>query len=265
MHKMNLPRRKGAASLTVTFLCWAFAVGIHAQVKTETRTAGGQPTTEVQVERGEVVRIDGNDLLVKMEDGSLRDFNSVPESAKVTVDGKELGIHDLKPGMKLERTITTTTTPKTVTTVQTVTGTISHVTPPNSVILRMEDGTTQKFNIPKDQKFTVNGQQTDAWGLKKGMKISATKVVEEPQTVVEHDRQVTGTMPPPPTPPAPDQPILIAMVSPVPSAPPPPVPAQAREPALPKTGSLLPFVGLLGALALASGVGLRAARLVWGA
>ena len=44
--------------------------------------------------------VDGNDLVVKMEDGTIRHFPNVPESARVTVDGKELGIHDLKPGMR---------------------------------------------------------------------------------------------------------------------------------------------------------------------
>ena len=47
--------------------------------------------------------------------------------------------------MKLQRTITTTTTPQLVTTVQTVTGTVWHVTPPNSVILRLENNTNQAF------------------------------------------------------------------------------------------------------------------------
>ena len=250
----SLRRRSGFSLLAVTALCLAFTIGLHAQVKTKTSTAAGQSTSEVQVERGEVVRVDGNALMVKMEDGSIRHFNNVPESARVTVEGKQLSIHDLKPGMKLERTITTTTTPATVTTVKTVTGTVWHVSPPNSVILRLEDGTSQKFKIPKGQKFTVNGAQTDAWGLRNGMKISATKVVEEPQTTVEQQRQVTGTMPPPPPP---DQPILIAVISPVPAHAPA---APAQEPALPKTGSSLPLVGLLGALALAIGVGLRAAR-----
>jgi len=252
-------RRKGAFSLAVSVLCLTFAVGTQAQVKTQTSTSSGQPTTEVQVERGEVVRVDGNNLFIKMEDGALRDFNNLPENAKVMVDGKEFGIHDLKPGMKLQRTITTSTTPKTVTTVQTVTGKVWQVSPPNSVILQLEDGTTQKFNIPKDQKFTVNGEKKDAWGLRKGMKISATKIVEEPQTAVEHERQVTGSMPPPPTPPAPDQPILIAMVKVPTPAPQASSPAPA-EPELPKAGSLLPLVGLVGALALAIGIGLRAAR-----
>ena len=48
------------------------------------------------------------------------------------------------------------------------------------MILTLEDGTNQQFKIPNGQKFMVNGQMTDAWGLKKGMTVSATKVVEEP-------------------------------------------------------------------------------------
>jgi Rieske Fe-S protein len=159
--------------------------------------------------------------------------------------------------MKLQRTITTTTTPKTVTTVKTVTGTVWHVTPPNSVILKLEDNTTERFTIPKGQKFMVNGQETNAWGLKQGMKISATKVVEEPETVVEHQRQLTGTMPPPPPPPPADQPILVVMMA---RATPPPAPSEPAAKELPKTGSLLPLIGLIGALALATGLGLRAVR-----
>src|ERR1700745_4094510 len=114
--------------LAVGTICLAFAINMSAQVQTETTTLpAGKASKEVQVERGEVVLVQGNDLIVKMEDGSIRHFPNVPESARVTVDGKQLGIHDLKPGMKLQRTITTTTTPKVVTTTQSVTGTVTHV------------------------------------------------------------------------------------------------------------------------------------------
>jgi hypothetical protein len=186
-----------------------------------------------------------------MEDGTLRHFSNVPESTRINVDGKELGVHDLKVGMKVQRTVTTITTPKTITTVKSVTGKVWHVTPPTSVILTLEDGKNQQFKIPKDQKFNVDGQMVDAWGLKKGMKISATKVVEEPVVDVEHDRQLTGSMPPPPPPPPPaDQPILVAVVV--------PVPAPSAAPAeLPKTASNLPLIGLLGLASLGAAFGLR--------
>jgi LPXTG-motif cell wall-anchored protein len=259
---MNLPRKNTIFNLlALTAFYIAFAAGLNAQVKTETSTASGQSTTQVKVERGEVVWVNGNDLLVKMDDGSLRHFTNVPDSVRVTVDGKQLGIHDLQPGMKLERTITTTATPKTVTTVETVTGTVWRVVPPKSVTLKLEDGSMQRFTIPSGQKFMVNGQQTDAWGLRQGMKISATKVVEEPQMAVEQQRRLTGTMPPPPAPPAPDQPIIVAVLTPVPVPAPAPTAQEPGAEALPKTGSMVPLFGLLGAIALAAGLGLRVGRL----
>ena len=112
-------RRLLAVAAGIVFL--ASAAAMNAQVQTKTAEEHGPATKEVTVERGEVVLVNGNDLVVKMEDGSIRHIANVPESARAEVDGKQLGIHDLKPGMKLQRTITTTTTPKTITTVQTVT------------------------------------------------------------------------------------------------------------------------------------------------
>lgn len=246
-------------ALPVGAACVAFTISASAQVQTETTTTSHAPTVHTTVVRGTVVYVNGNNLIVKMEDGSLRDISNVPESARATVDGKEIGIHDVKVGMKLEKTITTTTTPKTITTVQTVTGKVWHVSPPSSVILTLDNNTNQQFKIPKGQKFNVNGQMVDAWGLKKGMIVSATKIVEEPVTVAEQQAKVTGSMPPPPPAPAPDAPILVAAAEPAPL----PAPAAAPEAApekLPKTGSPVPLIGLLGCLALASSLGLKALR-----
>ena len=243
--------------LALGVVCLALAMSLNAQVQTQSSTTSGQGTKEVKVERAEVVYVNGNDLLVKMEDGTLRHVPNVPESAKVTVNGQQLGIHDLKTGMKLERTITTTTTPKLVTTVKTVTGKVWHVSPPNSVVLTLEDGTNQQFSIPKGQKFNIDGQELDAFGLKKGMRVSATKVVEEPITEVSVNRSLAGTMPPPPPP---DQPILVAVAKPVP-APAAPEPA-ATPAALPKTASMFPLLGLVGLLSLGMSLLLKASRTI---
>src|SRR3954451_9712592 len=153
-------------ALLATAALSVFTFALGAQVQTQSAEKTGQAAKETKVERAEVVYVSGNDLVVKMEDGEIRHFPNIPESARVSVEGKELGIHDLQPGMKLQRTITTTTTPRMVTTVQSVTGKVWQVTPPNSLILTLEDGSNQQFKIPKGQKFTVNGQQTDAFGLK---------------------------------------------------------------------------------------------------
>jgi hypothetical protein len=123
--------------IAVGLLCIALPVSAGAQVQTKTTTKTGQSSEVVRVERGEVISVEGNELIVKMEDGSIRHFENIPESTRITVDGKELGIHDLKPGMLLQRTITTTTTPNLVTTVQTVKGKVWYVNPPLSVILKV--------------------------------------------------------------------------------------------------------------------------------
>lgn len=246
---------KMAAALSPVLCCLALILTTNAQVQTTTGTTAGQASKVVKVERGEVVLVNGNDLVVKMEDGSIRHIPNVPESARITVDGEQLGIHDLKPGMKLQRTITTTTMPQIVTTVQTVTGTVWNVTPPLSVILTLENGENQSFKIPKGQKFNVDGQMLDAFALKKGMKISATKIVEVPETVVSEQRKVTGTMPPPPPAPPADTPILVAVVEPT-HAPATQAPVESMPAKLPKTASELPLIGVLGLLFLSVSVGL---------
>ena len=251
--------------LAVGAIGLAFAAKTNAQVKTSTTEENaGAATHQVTVERAVVVSVQGRDLIVKMADGSLRHFSNVPESARVSVNGQELGIHDLKPGMHLEKTITTTTTPKVVVTTQTVSGKVWHVTPPTSVILTMENGENQSFKIPEGQKFMVNGQQTDAWGLKKGMMVSATKVVEQPLTQVQQQAKLTGQMPPPPPTPDASTPILVAVAVPVPV----PVPAEAPAPApaaaeLPKTASDLPLIGIFGFVLIAGSFGIRVYRKAW--
>src|SRR3954464_5575468 len=106
----------------VSAVCLTFNLSISAQVQTKTSTADHKPSITTKVESGEIEYVSGNNVVVKMADCALRHFDNVPESARITVDGKEIGIHDLKVGMKVQRTITTTTVPKTITTVQSVTG-----------------------------------------------------------------------------------------------------------------------------------------------
>ena len=182
-------------------LCFSFSLPAAGQGKSTATVEHGTPTHQVIIERGEIVYLSGNNVLVRMEDGSLRDFNNVPDSVTVNVGGQQLNVHQLKPGMKVERQTITTSTPKVVTKVETVTGKVWHVAPPNSVILTLEDGTNQSFKIPNGQKFTINGNETDAFGLKKGMVVSAQRITEIPETVVSHEVKRTGKMPPPPPPP----------------------------------------------------------------
>ena len=250
MISTEFARTLGRGLLAGGAVCLAFALTASGQVETTTKTAtAGAATHSVKVEKGTVVYVSGNSVVIKAEDGTLRHFDNVPDSVTVNVGGKQLNVHQLQPGMTVERETITTTTPKMITTVKTVTGTVWAVTPPTTVILTMEDGKNQRFKIPNGQKFMINGQETDAFGLRKGMQVSAQQVTEAPEQVVTQQIKRSGTMPPPPPPaPAPDVPIIV-LVAEAPA--PAPAPAPAAEPApkkLPKTASELPLIGLLGVL-----------------
>jgi hypothetical protein len=245
-------------------VCLAFSLAASGQVQTTTKSAiDGAATKSIKVERGTVVYVSGNSCVIKAEDGTLRHFDNIPDSLTVTVDGKQLNIHQLQPGMSVERQTITTTTPKVVTTIKTVTGTVWFISPPNSVILTMENGKNQEFKIPKGQKFTVNGQETDAFGLRKGMKVDAQQVIEQPETVVAQQVKRTGIMPPPPPAPKPNVAILVLVPAPAPAPAPVETAAAAPEPAptqLPKTASELPLIGLVGMLFCGLSVAITAIR-----
>jgi hypothetical protein len=216
----------------------AFSLPLAAQVQTNTTVTHGTPKTKsVTVERGEIVAISGNSVVIRMEDGTLKEFDNVPESTTFMVDGQPVNIKTAKVGMKLEKQTVTTTTPKVVTTVETVTGKVWHVSPPTSVILTLENGQNQEFKIPQGQKFMVEGKETDAWGLKKGMNVTATRVTEVPEQVLAVQVQRTGSAPPAPAAPQPDQPILVAAA--VPTAAPAAATAEPVPQTLPKTASEL--------------------------
>lgn len=237
--------------LFVAMMICIFAAAAIAQDTSQTSVSQGQAVQEAQVEKGEVVYVSGNDLVVRMENGEVRHV-TVPDGATATVDGKEITIKDVKPGMVLQRTITTTTTPEVVTTVRTIQGRVWHVSPPKTIILTLPDNTNKTYTVPKDQKFMIDGREMTVWDVKKGMMISATVLTEVPQTLVAQERQVTGEMPPPPATPPAEGALLIETAAPAPSV------AQAEPPAkLPKTGSIVPLMGLLGFLCVGGSLGLK--------
>jgi hypothetical protein len=247
--------------------------------KTTKESIKGNATVTTEQLQGTVEYVEGNHLLVRMLDGNLREFN-VPESRRFIIDGRELTVHDLKPGTKLTASITTTTTPIVDRTTTVGSGTVWWVSG-KTVILTLPNGENRTYQVKDDYKFNIGGnKEATVSDLRKGMKISAQKIVEEPRTEIASNTVVTGQAPPPPAPkavaaqtppPAPAPPKEVAQAkppvvtpAPAPAPPPPtqvaqaqPTPAPAPEPArLPATASQVPMIGLMGLLCTAIGVGL---------
>jgi len=156
--------------------------------------AWAQATHQVEVNRGTVVYASGNDLIVKMEDGMVKRF-VVPSDYKLTVDGKSMGVSDLKPGTQLTQTITTTNEEQIVTDVRTVDVKVGQVNPP---YLSVGAGDKIKvLRVPDGTKFTVNGKEMVLADLHEGMRIKGTVATAVPTSVMSRTRTVTGTAPAP--------------------------------------------------------------------
>lgn len=266
MDSHRAPRKQLFSLLGAVIVCVVFASAMLAQETSRTEVSSGMTSKQVQVERGEVIYVSGNEVVVKMENGEVRHVTP-PPGATATVDGKQVTIRDLKPGMKLQRTITTTVTPQLITTIRSVTGKVWHVTPPLTVILTLADNTNKQYRVPKDQVFEIDGEKKTVFELRKGMNVTATVVTQVPESVVAQQRRVTGSAPPPPQIPEMQGALLIEEPS-APAAKPAPAPSRAAaapapEPApaqLPKTGSELPLIGLLGLLCSGLSIGIRMLR-----
>ena len=222
--------------------------------------------TTTTVEKGEVLSVSGNDILIKMDTGEVRHFTAQP-GATANVDGKQITVADLKPGMKLERTISTTKAQRTVSSVRTVQGTVKQVNAPY-VTFQRADGEMKRVKVPDKTPFTIEGQKKTVFELRPGMKFTASVVTESPEVVVTSSRSVTGAGAPAPKPVIAAMPPKMEETVLIEEAPAPaPKPAEvakaeaAPEPAkLPKTGSPMPFIGLLGFTLSLAGLGMRRLR-----
>jgi len=252
-----------------------------AQTSSAEKTQGSPTVTTTQLS-GVVMYTEGNTLVAKMPGGDLRTF-TVPDTLKFVIDGRETPVQQLKPGTSLTATMVTTTTPVMSRTVTNLTGKVWYVMG-NTVILTLPDGKNKMYKSEPHYKFMVNGREAEVSDLRKGMTISAQRIVEEPVTEVASNTSVIGTAPkprivavsaPPPAPapapvranPAPTPAPAPVAAAPVPAPTPAPV-EQAAPPAsvdeapaeLPKSGSPLPSVGILGLLLTGAGLSLRALR-----
>lgn len=242
-------------SALCAFACAMLCTHAQGQDTSTTSVQKGTASYQTQVKSGTVVYVSGNQLVVKGDNGVVKDFN-IPEGEKFDVDGQKVSVHELKPGTHLTQTITTKTTPHMITTVRTISGKVWYVNAPSTVILTLPDNTNKQYKVPKGQMFNINGTEQSVFHLRKGMQVSATVVTEVPETHVSMNQAVTGSAPPPAIP---DHVDVLMVESPA------PVETAAAEPApaaLPHTGSELPLIGLLGAFSLGMGGLVRRIRLM---
>ena len=222
--------------------------------------AQAQSTTTTDVNKFEIIAVDGNNLVVRNEKGTHQYV--VPDDFRFTVDGKKLSVKELKPGMKGTATVTTTTTTWPVTVTEIKEGTVVSATD-FSVNVRSAEGVrrfTQEQLDDRGVQILKDGRIVHIRDLRKGDLITATFISKAPPVVLtETEVQAALAQTASPTPAAPTPAAATpAAAAPAPAAaqtttPPPASPEPAKaSPAQPQAAGGTPWIWyILIAIALA--------------
>jgi hypothetical protein len=218
---------------------------------TATASMAQTTTTSQQTKTFSVIAVDGNQLIVKLPEGT-REL-TVPDDFRFTVDGKPLSVHDLKPGMNGTATITTKTTTTPVTVTEVKNGTVMQASG-SSIIVRTDEGFkvfTQGDVDKRGVKIIRDGKPAQVSDFRENDRLSATIVTSKPPRVMT-EQQVNAALAKPAAGAAPAR-----AAAPAPAA---SGAAPAEPKKLPKTATAWPSVALGSMLLIASGLALTIRR-----
>ena len=143
-----------------------------------------QTSTTSQSKAFEVISVQGHQLVVSLPEGTKE--LTVPDNFRFTVNGKQLSVSELRPGMKGMATITTTTTSTPVTVTEIKNGTVAY-SAGSTIIVRTDDGIksfTQGEIDKRGVKIMRAGKPAQISDFRQGDKLSATIITSMPPKVV---------------------------------------------------------------------------------
>jgi hypothetical protein len=226
----------------------SLAFGSAALAQTSTMDS---VVTKKTTKTGTIVSVAGNKVVLAEADGNHE--YTVPAGFKVQVAGQDVGVDQLKPGMKVNAVITDQITTRDVTVTKVVSGRVMSVAPGGFTILDNK-GQYKSYNFTDADGNDIYFTQADGTSVplrnnvKAGDIMSGTFVTKlPPQVIDKRSVQASASAPPPPPAPA---------AAPAPA----PVAVAAAPKKLPKTASPLPLIGLLAALSAGIALTLRGAR-----
>lgn len=168
----------------------AFTGATLAQEKTVEEKEAGPAEVKVDTRNSTVAYIEGNHLVVRLQDGTLEAMRIPPEE-RFDIDGQKLALNELKPGMVLTHEVVSTSRPITVKTVEISNGTVWHASS-GRLLIRTRDGKIADYKIPEWATIKVNGKVEALHQLKRGEPISATITTEVPTVVVSREKRSHG-------------------------------------------------------------------------
>jgi len=232
----------------------------------------------------EIISVDGNRVVVRTG-GQTREVVVDPNFKINMPDGKEIGLSELKPGMKGTAVVSTKTTSTPVVVTEVKNAEVLNVSG-NTIIVRQAEG-IKKYTAQdvKDRNVSIirEGERVDLSQLRPGDRLTATIITKKAPSVTTEraikSAAVTGgtgsssssaASAPAPAPaasaPAAGAPAASAPASSSSSSSSSSMSSSSSESStkmakkLPKTGSHLPLAGGLGLLSIAAGLSLTALR-----
>ena len=197
-----------------------------------------------QVKSGVVESVAGNKVVLREADG-LHEYN-LPDGFKFQLNGSDVGVADIKPGMTVNATVTDRITTRQVTLTRIASGTVAQIAP-GGIVLKQQNGELKSYDFKdpagNDVYMVQDGKEVSLRNVKLGERLSGTFVSSLPAQQVSQ-RTVVAKATEPAPPPAPE-PVAVAAATP-------------RR--LPKTASPLPLIGLLALAGAGVALSLRAAR-----
>jgi hypothetical protein len=234
---------------------FAAALVCAAAVASQAQTTA----TSTETKTFEVLAVDGNQLVVRLPEGT-REL-TVADDFRFTVDGQQLGVRQLKTGMRGTATITTRTTVTPVTVTEVKNGTVAMQTG-SSIIVRTDEGLksfTQGDIDKRGVKIIRAGKPAQVSDFRQGDRLSATIITSMPPRVVtEQEVQATLAKAGPAGSAAAPRPASAASSAPAGGASASASGGGART--LPKTASQWPLLGFASAISLAMGLALTLRR-----
>lgn len=171
-------------------------IGVGLLATMTALSAQQQPTSSTVTEqkRFEIIAVDGNHVVVKNEAGQNQEL-TVPDTYRLTVDGRPVTVAELKPGMKGTATVTTTTTVKPVYVTEVKQAKVFRVTGSSLILTTPEGYRTISTAEAQARNATIykDGKKVDFSGLHEGDILTAT-IVTQKQPEIMTQRQVDAAM-----------------------------------------------------------------------
>src|SRR5688572_8152765 len=152
-----------------------------------------QQSTTSETKTFEVLAVQGNQLVVSLPEGT-REL-TVADDFRFTVNGQQLAVRDLRPGMKGTATITTRTTVTPVTVTEVKNGTVAHAAG-STIIVRTDEGIrsfTQSEVDKRGVKIMRAGKPAQVSDFRQGDRLSATIITAMPPRVMT-EQEVQATL-----------------------------------------------------------------------